>query len=67
MLILTRITGEQLRIGEDIFLKILGVRGQNVSIGITAPENIQIFREEVYQRIQRQVIQEKQYYLEGVK
>jgi carbon storage regulator len=63
MLILTRVQGQQLRIGEDICLKVLQVRGKNVSIGIAAPESIVIFREEIFQRIQRQAEIQKEYYL----
>lgn len=52
MLILTRKTGEALMIGNDIKLIILGVKGSQVRIGIDAPKDISVHREEIYLRIQ---------------
>lgn len=52
MLILTRRAGETIRIGDDISVTVLGVSGQQVRLGITAPENVEVHREEIYQRIQ---------------
>jgi carbon storage regulator len=52
MLILTRRTGETLRIGDEITLTILGVKGNTVRIGIDAPRDVSVHREEVYLRIQ---------------
>lgn len=52
MLILTRRTGESLQIGDDIKATILGVNGCQVKIGIEAPRNVDVHREEIYARIQ---------------
>ena len=54
MLILTRRTGEAIYIGEEaaITVKILNVRGNQVRLGITAPKDLPVHREEIYQRIQ---------------
>ena len=52
MLILTRRVGERLRIGDDISVTILGVKGTQVRIGVNAPEHIAVHREEIYERIQ---------------
>jgi carbon storage regulator len=52
MLILTRRTGERLMIGDEIAVTILGVKGNQVRIGVHAPDDIAIHREEIYERIQ---------------
>lgn len=54
MLILTRRNGESLIIDHDIKLRILGIRGQQVRIGIDAPQDVAVHREEIYQRIQKE-------------
>ena len=51
MLILTRKTGESLMIGEDISVTVLGVKGNQVRIGINAPKDISVHREEVFDKI----------------
>jgi len=51
MLILTRRLGEKLRIGDDVTVTILGVKGCQVRIGIDAPRDVMVNREEIYQRI----------------
>lgn len=52
MLILTRKTNEKIKIGNDITLTIIEVRGDQVKIGVEAPKNVKVFRQEVYNAIQ---------------
>jgi carbon storage regulator len=52
MLVLTRRTNQSIMIGDDVELTILGVSGEKVRVGITAPDDVAIFRKEVYLRIE---------------
>ena len=54
MLILTRRSGEVLKIGDDIDVTVLGVTGNQVRVGINAPRDVAVHREEIYQKIQRE-------------
>ena len=51
MLILTRKTGETIRINDDISFTVLSVQGQQVKVGIAAPKDVAVHREEIYRRI----------------
>jgi carbon storage regulator len=53
MLILTRRVGETLMIGEQVTVTVLGVKGNQVRVGISAPKDVSVHREEIFQRIQR--------------
>ena len=52
MLILTRRVGETLIIGDNVKVTVLGVRGHQVRIGVDAPKDVSVHREEIYHRIQ---------------
>ena len=54
MLILTRRVGETVMIGDDVTITVLGVKGNQVRVGINAPKHIAVHREEIYERIKRE-------------
>ena len=54
MLILTRRVGETLMIGNDVTVTVLGVKGNQVRVGINAPKSVPVHREEIYERIKRE-------------
>lgn len=54
MLILTRRVGETVMIGEDVTITVLGVKGNQVRVGLNAPKSVAIHREEIYERIKRE-------------
>jgi len=53
MLILTRRVGETLMIGDSVTVTVLGVKGNQVRVGITAPKDVAVHREEIFQRLQK--------------
>ena len=62
MLILTRRVGEKLIIGENVTVTVLGVKGNQIRIGIDAPRDVQVSREEIFLKIQKEkhLLNEKQ-------
>jgi carbon storage regulator len=54
MLILTRKANETVMIGNDVTITVLGVHGSQVRIGVSAPKNVAVHREEIYERIKRE-------------
>lgn len=60
MLILTRRVGESIMIGDDVSVTVLGVKGNQVRVGVNAPKATEVHREEIYERIQIEREQHKQ-------
>ena len=56
MLILTRRVGETVMIGDEVTITILGVKGNQVRVGINAPKTVAVHREEIYERIKREQV-----------
>jgi carbon storage regulator len=54
MLILTRRVGETVVIGDDVTVTVLGVKGNQVRLGVNAPKQVAVHREEIYERIRRE-------------
>jgi len=67
MLILTRRNNESLMIGDDIRITILGVKGSQIRLGIEAPEEVSVHRQEIYLRIQKEKASVQQEQLANVK
>jgi carbon storage regulator len=59
MLILTRRVGETLMIGDDVTVTVLGVKGNQVRIGVNAPKDVSVHREEIYERIKKEQAESK--------
>lgn len=60
MLILTRHVGQTIIIGEDVAVTVLGVQGNQVRVGVNAPKEVSVHREEIYDRIQREKEHERE-------
>jgi carbon storage regulator len=58
MLILTRRVGETVMIGDEVTITVLGVKGNQVRVGINAPKSVAVHREEIYERIKREKLDE---------
>ncbi|HEX9877540.1 MAG TPA: carbon storage regulator CsrA [Gammaproteobacteria bacterium] len=59
MLILTRRVGETVVIGDDVTVTVLGVKGNQVRLGVNAPKQVAVHREEIYERIRREQAHEE--------
>jgi carbon storage regulator len=59
MLVLSRVVGELISIGDDISIRVVGVNGGNVRFGVEAPKSVYVHRAEIYERIQRKLARQK--------
>lgn len=57
MLILTRRIGESVMIGDEVKISVLGIKGNQIRLGVSAPLEVAVHREEIYQRIQDELVQ----------
>ena len=60
MLILTRRIGESVKINEDITVTVLGIKGNQIRIGVDAPRHVSVHREEIYQRMKKEELDEEE-------
>ncbi len=60
MLILTRRIGESVIINEDITVTVLGIKGNQIRVGIDAPRHVSVHREEIYQRMKTEELEEEE-------
>lgn len=66
MLVLTRRSRESLKVGDDVEITILGIQGNSVRIGVLAPKDVPVHREEVYERIKAELTTRPQWALQEV-
>ena len=66
MLVLTRRSRESLKVGDDVTITILGIKGDSVRIGVSAPRSVTVHREEIYERIQHEIAARPHWALEEV-
>jgi carbon storage regulator len=59
MLVLSRVVGETISIGENISVRVLAINGNNIRFGVEAPQDVAVHRAEVYERIQTKVAKKK--------
>jgi carbon storage regulator len=59
VLILTRKVGEALMVGEEVTVTVMGIKGNQVRIGINAPKDVEVHREEIYERIKEEKTQQR--------
>ncbi|VVO61927.1 MULTISPECIES: carbon storage regulator CsrA [Pseudomonas] len=60
MLVLSRVVGEKISIGDDISIRVVAVNGNNVRFGIEAPKTVSVHRSEIYDRIKRKLPRQKE-------